>query len=77
METGGQVQRTAGEPRSDCGEPVIDLAVVAGDLEEVIWRFGRDFEPNDQHRMRVRDLIDETLDGDQLPNGSVDPDGAT
>ncbi len=52
-------------------EPVIDLAIVAGDLEVVIWRFGRDFEPSDEHRMRVRGLIDEVLDGDRLPDGLI------
>jgi hypothetical protein len=55
---------------------VIDLAVDGGSLEVVLWRFGRDLEPSDEHRMRVRDLIDEALDGDRLPDGSVDPDGA-
>ena len=76
MKNGALVQRTAGEPRSDCGEPVIDLAVDGGSLEVVLWRFGRDLEPSDEHRMRVRDLIEEALDSDRLPDGSVDPDGA-
>ena len=42
----------------------------------VIWRFGRDFKPSDEHRIRVRDLIDEAVEGDRLPDGSVAPDGA-
>ncbi len=75
MDKGALFQRTAGEPRSDCGEPVIDLAVDGGSLEVVLWRFGRDLEPSDEHRMRMRDLIDEALDGDRLPDGSVEPHG--
>ncbi len=55
---------------------MIDLTVEGGFLEVVIWRLGRDFELNDEHRMQVRDLIDEAVEGDRLPDGSVDPDGA-
>ena len=76
MKKGALVQRTAGQPRSDCGEPVIDLAAEADGLEVVIWRFGRDLEPYDEHRMRVRDLIDEALESDRQSDGSLAPAGA-
>ncbi len=55
---------------------MIDLDVEGGSLEVVIWRFGCDFKPSDEHRIRVRDLIDEALEGDRLPGGSVDSDKA-
>lgn len=54
MNKGDSLQRTLGEPRSDCCKPVIDFAVVEGRLEVVLWRFGRDFEPPDEHRMHLR-----------------------
>jgi hypothetical protein len=76
MKKAAPFQRVAGEPRSDCGEPVIDLAVEGERLQVVIWRFGRDFEPSDEHRMCLRDLIDEALESDRLSDGSLDPDGA-
>jgi hypothetical protein len=75
MNKGASFQRTFGEPRSDCGEPVIDLAVAEGRLEVVLWRFGRDFEPSDEHRMHLRDLIDEAVETDRQPDGSLDQNG--